>query len=142
MNVTYTDNIESLTADQLGGFFVDWPTRPDEEAHIRILAGSCKVWLAMDGLQCVGRINAISDGVFYAYIPLLEVLPAYQGKGIGRELVERMLKSLSNMYAIDLQCDESLESYYHQLGFLSNSGMSIRNYENQGADGQITNSSI
>ena len=135
MAVTYTDNIENLTADQLEGFFDDWPTHPDEEAHIRILAGSFKVWLAMDGRQCVGRINAISDSIFYAYIPLFEVLPAYRGKGIGRELVERMLKSLSNMYAIDLQCDEALESYYHQLGFLSTIGMSIRNYEHQVADG-------
>jgi len=141
MDVTYTNNIENLTADQLEGFFEDWPTYPDEEAHIRILAGSCKVWLAMDGRQCVGRINAISDGIFYAYIPLLEVLPAYQGRGIGRELIERMLKSLSSMYAIDLQCDESLESYYRQLGFLSNIGMAIRNRENQGADGQITSNS-
>ncbi len=141
MAVIYTDNIESLTADQLEGFFDDWPTHPDEEAHIRILAGSYKVWLAMDDLQCVGRINAISDGVFYAYIPLLEVLPAYRGKGIGRELVERMLKSLSNMYAIDLQCDKSLESYYHQLGFLSTLGMAMRNRENRGTNGQITSDS-
>jgi len=135
MAVTYTDSIGNLTTDQLEGFFDDWPTRPDEEAHIRILVGSYKLWLAMDGRQCVGRINAISDGVFYAYIPLLEVLPAYRGKGIGRELIERMLKSLSSMYAIDLQCDESLESYYHHLGFLSTIGMSIRNYEHQVADG-------
>ena len=90
----------------------------------------------MDDRQCVGQINAISDGIFYAYIPLLEVLPSYRGKGIGRELVKRMIDSLSGMYAIDLQCDETLESYYHRLGFLSKIGMVIRNRENQGADGQ------
>lgn len=141
MNVSYTDNLNDLAAGQLEGFFVDWPTRPDAEAHLRILAGSYKVWLAMDGHQCVGRINAISDGVFYAYIPLLEVLPSYRGKGIGRELVKRMIDSLSVMYAIDLQCDETLESYYQQLGFSSKIGMVIRNRENQGADGQTTSGS-
>ena len=92
----------------------------------------------MDARQCVGQINAISDGVFYAYIPLLEVLPAYRGKGIGRELVKRMIVSLSGMYAIDLQCDETLEGYYQQLGFSSRIGMLIRNREHAKADVQIT----
>ena len=78
--INYTDNLGDITADQLEDFFFDWPKHPDAEAHIRILAGSYKVWLAMNGRQCVGRINAISDGVLYAYIPLLEVLPSYRGK--------------------------------------------------------------
>ncbi len=138
MDVSYTDNLDGLSVDQLQGFFVDWPTNPDAEAHLRILAGGYKVWLAMDGRQCVGRINAISDGVFYAYIPLLEVLPAYREKGIGRKLVKRMIDSLSSMYAIDLQCDETLEGYYQQLGFSSRIGMIIRNREHSKANGQIT----
>jgi len=40
MDVSYTDYLDGLTADQLQGFFVDWPTYPDAEAHLRILAGS------------------------------------------------------------------------------------------------------
>ncbi|WP_338055248.1 GNAT family N-acetyltransferase [Shimazuella alba] len=35
----------------------------------------------------------MSDGVLSAYIPLLGVLPAYQNQGIGKILVESLLKN-------------------------------------------------
>jgi len=86
----------------------------------------------MDGDKCVGFINALSDGVFYSYIPLLEVLPSYQGKGIGVKLLQCMVESLQNMYAIDIVCDESVASFYKDKGFIRCAGMVKINYENQG----------
>lgn len=41
----------------------------------------------------LGYLNMISDGVLTAFIPLLEVLPEYQGEGIGSELVGLVLGS-------------------------------------------------
>ena len=133
MTITYTNRLESVDAGQLRGFFVGWPTHPDPQTHLEILRGSHAVWLALDGSQCVGFINALSDGVFYAYIPLLEVLPSHRGKGIGKELVARMLESLSDMYAIDIVCDESVASFYDKLGLSRCVGMVKRNRKNQGA---------
>ena len=46
MAITYTDDVDTITADQLAGFFVGWPTHPDPEAHLRVLRGSYRVWLA------------------------------------------------------------------------------------------------
>ena len=132
MRIAYTDKAESVRAEQLSGFFAGWPDHPDPEAHLEILRGSHTAWLAFDNNQCVGFINALSDGVFYAYIPLLEVLPDYRGKGIGKELVTRMLETLSDMYAIDIVCDESVASFYDKLGLSRCVGMVKRNYENQG----------
>ncbi len=131
MTIRYTDQISNLSADQMAGFFVDWPKCPDTEKHMDILRGSYKVWLAFDDDLCVGFINAISDGVFYSYIPLLEVLPEYKGKGIGSELVERMVNSLECMYAIDIVCDESVAPFYEDKGFARCVGMVKRNYDNQ-----------
>ena len=81
--------------------------------------------------QVVGFITAISDGVLSAYIPLLEVLPEYKNAGIGKELVERMLKELQNIYMIDLMCDVDVQPYYEQFGMAESHGMIIRNYEMQ-----------
>ena len=93
--VTYTDSIADVTPAQLQGFFVGWPNPPTPATHLRILAGSYAAVLARDDSGAVvGFITAISDGVSAAYIPHLEVLPAYQGQGIGSELVRRMLTSL------------------------------------------------
>lgn len=132
MKIVYTNRIESVSAGQLTGFFVGWAAHPDPEAHLEILRASHTVWLAFHNDQCVGFINALSDGVFYAYIPLLEILPSYQGRGIGKELLTRMLESLSGMYAIDIVCDESVAPFYDRLGLSRCVGMVRRNYENQG----------
>jgi ribosomal protein S18 acetylase RimI-like enzyme len=77
---------------------------------LKILQGSYKVVLAIDedSGKVVGFINAIGDGVLSAYIPLLEVLPEYQNRGIGGQPIKIMLEELRDCYMIDLLCDESL----------------------------------
>ena len=131
MAIEYKDNLETLTAEALTGFFAGWPEHPDEATHLEILKKSAKVWLAMEGPKCVGFINALTDGVFYAYVPLLEVLPGYHGQGIGSELVQRMTQSLSGMYAVDAVCDEAVAPFYSKLGFGKCAGMVKRNFKRQ-----------
>ena len=134
--ITYTDSVQSITAEQLaGGFFVGWPNPPSPETHLRILQGSFKVWLALDGDQVVGFITAISDGVLAAFIPNLEVLPDYKGQGIGTELTKRMLNSLDYLYSIDLMCDADVVPFYEQLQLRPAGGMIVRNYQNQAGSG-------
>jgi GNAT superfamily N-acetyltransferase len=48
-----------------------------------------------------------------------EVLPAWQGQGIGRQLLERMLARLATLYAIDLLCDAELAALLRQAGHAS-----------------------
>ncbi len=130
--ISYTDSLANLTADHLrGGFFAGWPNPPTPETHWRVLLGSDHVWLARDAEQVVGYITAISDGVLAAYIPHLEVLQAYQGQGIGSEMVRRMLATLQSIYMIDLICDPDVQPFYERLGLRRYSGMILRNYERQ-----------
>jgi ribosomal protein S18 acetylase RimI-like enzyme len=81
--------------------------------------------------QVIGFITAISDGILSAYIPFLEVLPEYKNKGIRKELVDRMLKELDDIYMIDLCCDDDLIPYYDKFGMTKTSGMILRNYKMQ-----------
>ncbi len=130
--IAYTDSLANLSVDHLrGGFFAGWPKPPTPETHLRLLQGSDHVWLARDAEQVVGYITAISDGVLAAYIPHLEVLAAYQGQGIGSELVRRMLDTLQSIYMIDLICDPDVQPFYERLGLQRYSGMIQRNYERQ-----------
>lgn len=133
MPVYYTDSLKGILPSQLQGFFVDWPNPPDPETHLKILQNSQEVIVAVDAetQQVVGFINALSDGVLMAYLPLLEVLPAYQDQGIGRELLRRMLEKLRNLYAIDLVCDEDLSVFYEKAGFRRGRAMLLREYRNQ-----------
>jgi GNAT superfamily N-acetyltransferase len=89
--------------------------------------------LALDTEQnkVVGFINAISDQILSTYIPLLEVLPNYQKRGIGKELVKRMIEKLEDYYMIDLCCDERLAKFYGKFGMKRMLAMTVRNFQNQ-----------
>jgi ribosomal protein S18 acetylase RimI-like enzyme len=127
---TYSSNLKYLEIGQ--GFFDGWPNPPSVEKHREILEGSYKSIVAIDeNNMIIGFINAISDGVLSAYIPLLEVLPQYKNQGIGTELVKRMLEELNDFYMIDLLCDEDLQSFYKKQGMFKAQGMMIRNYKCQ-----------
>lgn len=112
---------------------MDWPKPPNLQTHLILLKNSSKVIIAIDDQtnQVIGFITAISDGVLSAYIPFLEVLPEYKNKGIGKELVDRMLKELDDIYMIDLCCDDDLISYYENFGMIKANGMVLRNYKMQ-----------
>jgi ribosomal protein S18 acetylase RimI-like enzyme len=126
--IEYTTDLEGVEPGHLDGFFVDWPKPPSAERHLEILHGSSHVVLAREGVRVVGFVTAISDGVLSAYIPLLEVLPDYQGRGIGTELVRRLLAGLGGLYMVDLSCDEDVVPFYERLGLqLWDAGMGIRN---------------
>jgi len=131
--IKYIDSASEIKPDQLKGFFVDWPNPPSKVTHLEILKNSTYVVLALDGNNVVGFINALSDNVLTAYIPLLEVLPEYKRQGIGKELVRKIVKRIDGLYMIDLLCDEDVQTYYDKLdlGFIKTKGMCIRNYKNQ-----------
>ena len=131
--ISYSETIAGIDAEHLQGFFVGWPNPPSPATHLRILAGSYAMLLARDDAtgQVVGFITAISDGVSCAYIPHVEVLPAYQGRGIGSELVRQMLERLHDIYMIDLICDTNVQPFYAQLGMQPYTGMILRNYDRQ-----------
>lgn len=131
--IRYENSIINITSDDLKGFFVGWPNPPSPEVHLRLLDRSDYRWLAVDEASghVVGFITAISDQVLCAYIPLLEVLPEYQGLDIGRQLVERMLETLKDYYMVDLLCDAELQPFYRKMGLHPTTGMLKRNYERQ-----------
>lgn len=134
--IWYSESTEGIAPEDLDGFFVGWPNPPSPETHLRLLRGSAAVVLARDGEPSqdgpvVGFITAVTDGVLAAYIPLLEVLPEYQERGIGGELVRRMLSRLSDYYMVDLLCDTDLQPYYERFGMHRATGMLARNYERQ-----------
>jgi GNAT superfamily N-acetyltransferase len=131
--ITYSDSVDGVTLSDLAGFFEGWPSPPSPTRHLDLLRSSAHVWLAHDDEAggVVGFVTAISDGVLTAYIPLLEVLPEYRGRGIGGQLVQRMLATLDHLYAIDVVCDDDVRPFYDRLGLRACGAMVRRNYANQ-----------
>ena len=126
--IEYVTDLSGVEPQQLAGFFVGWAKPPSTERHLDILRGSSHVVLAQDGDRVVGFVTAISDGVISAYVPLLEVLPEYQGRGIGAELMRRLLALVGDLYMVDLCCDEDVVRFYERLGLQRwDAGMGLRN---------------
>lgn len=128
-NITYSDSVEGVTEDQLQGFFVGWVKVPPPSVHLKALQNSDFVVLAKDADtgKVIGFINALSDQVMTAYVPMIEVLPEYQSEGIGSELMRRMLEKLKDMYMVDLLCEADMQAFYERFGMKKTTGMMIRN---------------
>jgi ribosomal protein S18 acetylase RimI-like enzyme len=131
--IKYQGSMKNITPAMLPGFFVDWPNPPSPQTHLKLLKNSGVVVLAIDTQKqmVVGFITAITDKVLSCYIPFLEVLPAYQNRGIGRNLVRKMFNKLKNAYMVDLLCDKNLQKFYKRFQMQPATGMMFRNYKNQ-----------
>lgn len=133
MNIEYTKNMNIITPDMLPNFFAGWPNPPSPDVHLQILQNSYRAFVAIDNdcNRVVGFINAVSDGILSAYIPLLEVTKAYQGRGIGSNLVKLMLSECKHLYMIDICHDEDLVPYYARFGAFKSQASVFRNYSAQ-----------
>ncbi len=121
--ISYRDGAEGLVAAELASFFQGWPVPPSVDRRLACLTGAQRVMLAFDGDELVGFVTALTDGVLTASIPLLEVLPSHRRRGIGSELVRRVLGSLGPMYGVDVCCDTDLVPFYERLGFAPVEGL-------------------
>ncbi len=119
-------DVSGLTEDDLTGFFVGWPTPPSPAQHLAVLRGSYRVVIARSGDTVAGFVTMISDGVLTAFVPWLEVRPEFQGRGIGSELVRRILAEGAHLYSVDLTCDDALRPFYERLGMTALTGMGVR----------------
>lgn len=134
--IDYTESLEGIDEGRLAGFFVGWPNPPSPAVHLRLLRGSGHVVLAIDRQSgaVVGYVTAISDGVLSAYISYLEVVPAYQKRGIGAGLMERMMARLAGLYTVSLTCDPEMRVFYERFGMRATTGMMRHDYQRQSGE--------
>lgn len=122
MNIEYREN--TLTAEeylaierQMGD-----PMTTKEQAERAIANQLFAVTAVKDG-QIVGTARLLGDGAIYWYINDVWVLPEYQGKGIGRHMVNRLVEYVKESglpgtsVSLCLMCAKGKEGFYEKLGF-------------------------
>ena len=78
----------------------------------------------MDEGQVIGMGRLVGDGVCICYVQDLVILPQYQGKGIGKAIMERLIPETH--LTLGLFAAKGKEEFYQKLGF------STRPNENRG----------
>lgn len=73
---------------------VGWRNAFDWDSMPRSLEASLFGVVATDGETAVGMGRVVGDGVLYFYIQDVAVDPDYQGRGIGRMIVEALLERI------------------------------------------------
>jgi len=95
----------------------EWSSAEKPELLQRALAASHRVLTAWDGSRLVGLGSAISDGYLVVYYPHLLVLPEYQRRGIGMELMKRLQAAYVGFHQQVLLADGRALEFYRRCGF-------------------------
>lgn len=82
----------------------------------QMLRNADLVVCARDGDVLVGVSRAITDWSFCTYLSDLAVDPAYQGRGIGRELIAQTHLRAGTRTTLILLAAPQAESYYPHIG--------------------------
>jgi GNAT superfamily N-acetyltransferase len=92
--IEYRDTHE-VDLEQLAALFVTagWDDRAyPREKLAAVVANSRFIVSAWEGARLIGFARAVSDGVMNAYVSTVAVLPDWRGRGIGREIVRRLVE--------------------------------------------------
>jgi GNAT superfamily N-acetyltransferase len=96
---------------------VRWSVARKPDRLMRALKRSHSVVTAWVKGSLVGLGNALSDGSLVVYYPHMLVLPQFQGRGIGRELMKRLMRRYRGFHQHILIAEAKAVSFYRKCGF-------------------------
>jgi len=138
VNIKYRENM--LTADEYIIFESKMGDAVTSKKQAeRSLARQLFSVTALKDNEMVGIARLIGDAAIYFYINDVWVLPEYQGKGIGKELVKRLIQHVEKTgipgtsVSLCLMCAKDKEGFYEKLGFLQRP----HNWEGAGMEMEI-----
>ena len=125
MNIIYSDTKKDLPSEQLQKLFVSvgWSDGSETSSMLKNynkpFKNSTLVISAWKNERLIGAVRVLSDKMFRTIIYDLLVLPEFQNKGIGKELVKRCIEHYPDSEWL-VQTTEKISSYYEKIGFKIN----------------------
>lgn len=125
MNIVFNDTMKYLPSKQLQKLFISagWSDGSETpvmlESYNKPFINSTLVISAWENENLIGTVRVLSDGMFRSIIYDLVILPEYQNKGIGKELIKRCIEHFPNSEWL-VQTTKSISGYYEKNGFKIN----------------------
>ncbi|MGC3977745.1 MAG: GNAT family N-acetyltransferase [Paludibacteraceae bacterium] len=118
MNIIYKET-KDLNPKDLQDLFlsVEWSSGHYPEKLAIAMQNSSTVYTAWDEDKLVGLINVLDDNIMTAYIHYLLINPKFQGKGIGKNLVNYVKAKYKDYLRIVLIAYDKEAPFYQNLGF-------------------------
>lgn len=122
--IKYIEHIPSAEEFNYLTNSVDWGTRDNnivDEALKNTLYSLC----VYDDNKLIGYGRIIGDKTIFLYIQDIMVIPEYQNKHIGTEIMNNLLKQINEYKKINpsirtyLGASKGKESFYEKFGFIS-----------------------
>ncbi|MFT8771892.1 MAG: GNAT family N-acetyltransferase [Lacticaseibacillus paracasei] len=126
--VTITDQKPTMPEVLVLYKSVGWSMYTRDPARLeRALTHSLTVLSAYEGKQLVGLIRAVGDGETILFIQDLLVLPEYQRRGIGKQLIEALLARFPEVRQRVLLTDDDpkTRSFYKAAGFVESQQVGV-----------------
>ena len=138
MAVRWTQSSDAIDWDELSELYRIAPLGNKSGDWLKTTyANSMFKRFAFDGEKIVAAGRAVADGVDCAYLCDIVVHPAYQGSGLGKELIQSLVDLSKGHRKIILYAVPGREPFYAKFGFRRmNTAMAIfSDPEKAAADG-------
>jgi len=118
MNIIYDDVKKDLPCEQIQRLFVSagWSDGSYTSFMDKPFINSTLVISAWENENLVGAVRVLSDQLCRSVIYDLVVLPEYQNKGIGKELVRRCIEHFPNSEWL-VGTTKERSGFYEKVGF-------------------------
>lgn len=118
MTLAWTHTIDDVDWAELSALYRAAPLGDKSPTWLRTaFLNSMFRCFVRDGGMLVGSGRALADGVDCSYICDVAVLPSHQGRGIGREIIARLIAMSRGHRKIILYAVPGKEPFYKKLGF-------------------------
>jgi GNAT superfamily N-acetyltransferase len=118
MQIIISETRELLLEDILQLYKANEWSSADKPIQLhQALLNSESLITAWENKKLVGLGNAISDGYLTVYYPHLLVLPEYQGKGIGKMILDKLQEKYRDFHMQMLTADGKAVAFYKKNGF-------------------------